>query len=56
MALKQYLQESLEEFNHVTWPTKNQTIRLTTIVIGFLIFAAIFIGAIDIVFNYFMTF
>jgi len=49
--LKKYIQESIDEFNRVTWPTRKQTIKLTGIVIGFVILAAIFIGGIDIIFS-----
>lgn len=50
-ALVSYLRESLEEFKRVTWPTRNQAIRLSAIVLVFVLVAAIFIGAIDFVFN-----
>lgn len=50
-ALVSYLRESLEEFKRVTWPTRNQAIRLSAIVLVFVLVAAIFIGAIDFIFN-----
>ena len=42
-----YFQESFEELRKVTWPTRNQAIKLTFIVIGFCIVFALFIGVLD---------
>lgn len=47
-----YFQESFEELRKVTWPTRNQAIRLTFIVIGFCVIFAIFIGVLDFGFNF----
>ena len=46
-----YFQESYEELRKVTWPTRNQAIRLTFIVIGFCIVFSIFVGILDFAFN-----
>jgi len=46
-----YFQESFEELKKVTWPTRNQAIKLTFIVIGFCIVLALFVGVLDFVFN-----
>ncbi len=46
-----YFQESYEELKKVTWPTRNQAIRLTFIVIGFCIVFSILVGALDLAFN-----
>ena len=46
-----YLQESFEELKKVTWPTRNQAVRLTFIVIGFCLVTAFVIGALDFAFN-----
>ncbi len=46
-----YIQESYEELKKVTWPTRNQAVKLTFIVIGFCIALAVLVGALDLVFN-----
>ena len=46
-----YLRESYEEFRRVTWPTKNQAIRLSAIVLSFVLISAVFVGALDYVFH-----
>lgn len=38
----------VEELKKVTWPTKEQTIRLTVIVIGISLIIGIYIGIIDV--------
>lgn len=47
MKIKKYFQESLQELNRVTWPTRKQAVRITTIVFIFMIVAAIALGVID---------
>lgn len=47
-----YLRDSYEEFQRVTWPTKNQAVRLSAIVLSFVLLSAVFIGAIDYVFHF----
>lgn len=42
-----YFKESLEELRQVRWPTQQQSIRLATIVIGFIIVTSIFFGVVD---------
>ena len=46
-AIKLYLQESVQELNNVTWPTRKQAVRITTIVFLFMIGAAISLGIVD---------
>jgi len=46
-AVKKYLRSSFEELSKVTWPTKNQAVRLTMIVLGFCLVIAIVLGAVD---------
>jgi len=48
----EYIQESYLEMKKVTWPTRNQAIRLTLLVLGFCVAAAIVIGAMDAAFSY----
>ena len=38
----------IEELKKVTWPTKEQTFRLTVIVIGISLIIGIYIGIIDV--------
>lgn len=45
--LKKYLRESLAELRNVTWPTRKQGIRITTIVFIFMIVAAVILGFLD---------
>ena len=47
-----YFQESYQELKKVTWPTRNQAIRLTMIVIGFCIVVAMVLGILDFGFNF----
>ncbi len=49
--LKKYLRESLAELNNVTWPTRKQGIRITTIVFIFMIASAAVLGLIDYLFS-----
>jgi preprotein translocase subunit SecE len=46
-----YFQESYDELKKVTWPTRNQAIRLTLIVIGFCIVLSVLVGVLDFAFN-----
>jgi preprotein translocase SecE subunit len=42
-----YFSDSLQELHQVRWPTQQQAIRLTTIVIVFLIVSSAALGAVD---------
>jgi preprotein translocase subunit SecE len=44
--------ESRQEFKRVNWPTRQETIRLTLIVIGISLLFAAFLGILDMVFTY----
>jgi preprotein translocase subunit SecE len=46
-SLVQYFIDSYHELHKVTWPTRNQAIRLTAIVLGFCMFMAILVGVVD---------
>lgn len=48
-AITTFINESLEELRHVRWPTRQQAIRLSIIVIGFCLATAAFFGAVDFV-------
>ena len=45
--LKLFLQESKQEFNRINWPTWQETINLTLIVIFMSVGLALFLGAVD---------
>ncbi|MBD3270083.1 preprotein translocase subunit SecE [Candidatus Peregrinibacteria bacterium] len=51
-AILTYFQESFQEIKKVTWPTKDQTLKLTLIVLGFCLVISLFIGILDGLFNY----
>lgn len=46
-----FLKEVRTELSKVIWPTRNQAVKLTAIVIGVSIVVAIFIGALDFLFT-----
>jgi preprotein translocase subunit SecE len=45
--ITQFLREVRVELAKVSWPTRNQTILYTLVVIGMSVFLAIFLGAMD---------
>ena len=49
--IKKYITESIAELNNVTWPTRKQGIRITTIVFIFMIAAAAVLGFMDYLFS-----
>lgn len=46
-----YLKESMAELKKVAWPTKTQTQNYTLLVLGITLAMALFLGAMDTVFN-----
>ncbi|MCL4382285.1 MAG: preprotein translocase subunit SecE [Patescibacteria group bacterium] len=42
-----FLKEVKTELAKVVWPTKKETIRLTTVVVGISVSVGLFLGAID---------
>lgn len=50
-AIKNYLVGSYAEMQKVTWPTKQQTINYSLVVIGLSAAIAIFFSALDFIFN-----
>ena len=48
--LTEYLSETKGELKHVSWPTKNQAIVFTVIVVVFSLGVAAFLGAFDFLF------
>jgi preprotein translocase subunit SecE len=49
--LGEYLNETKGELKHVTWPTKNQAILFTVIVVVFSLVVAACLGAFDYLFT-----
>lgn len=50
--ITEYIESSLQEIRKVTWPTRQQAVRMTVLVIGFCLVAAIILGAVDFAFNF----
>lgn len=50
-ALLSYFRESLEELRQVRWPTQQQAIRLSLIVIVFIAISSLFFGVVDAAFT-----
>lgn len=50
-ALVNYVQASIEELRKVTWPTRNQAVRLTFLVLGFVFVTAAILGVLDYAFS-----
>ncbi|OGF65535.1 preprotein translocase subunit SecE [Candidatus Giovannonibacteria bacterium RIFCSPHIGHO2_02_42_15] len=47
-----YLKETRQEMRHVNWPSRQNTIRFTLLVIGVSAIVAIFLGSLDFLFQY----
>lgn len=50
-AIATYLKEVRLEMKKVNWPTREQTIRYTLIVIGVSLVVAIYLGGLDVLFS-----
>ena len=50
--IKKFFSEAQTELRHVNWPTRQEAIRLTLIVIGISVGLAIFLGAADYLFSF----
>ncbi len=50
--LLQFIKEARIELRKVNWPTRNQTIRYTSLVIGLSLAVAAFLGMLDFSFEY----
>lgn len=53
--LTSYIQESRQEFKRVNWPTRQETFRLTGMVIALSLVFAVFLGVLDMLFNYILV-
>ena len=43
----QYFRDSIAEFNNITWPTRKQAVRISVIVLAFMVASAAVLGALD---------
>ena len=50
-SLTAYLKESVAELRKVTWPTRQEALRSTGIVIVFTASVSLFLGAVDYLYN-----
>lgn len=50
--LTSFLQESRQELLRVNWPTRQDTVRLTLVVIAISVLVAVMLGAFDFLFAY----
>ncbi len=50
--LRLFLKEAVQELKRVNWPSRQETVRLTFIVIGASLLTAAFLGVLDLVFSY----
>lgn len=48
-AISEYIQGANEELRHVRWPTRQQAVRLSFIVLGFTAVCTVFFGTVDFV-------
>ena len=49
--IKKFFAESRQELRHVNWPTRQEAVRLTSIVIGISLGLALFLGFFDYIFT-----
>lgn len=49
--IRQFLREAYSEMKKVSWPTREQTIQYTTLVIAISISVAVFLGVLDYMFG-----
>jgi len=43
----QYFRDSVAEFNNITWPTRKQAVRISVIVLAFMVASAAVLGTLD---------
>jgi preprotein translocase subunit SecE len=56
MNLTTYFRETVAELKQVRWPTREETIRLTIVVLGISVFVGAYVGALDYLFTNLLTF
>lgn len=55
MGISNYIKETKTEMSHVNWPTREQTVRFTLLVIAVALGTAILLGVCDFVFSKLLT-
>lgn len=55
MKLTEYIKETRNEMSHVTWPTRQQTIAYSALVIGISIAVSLVLGVFDYIFSHLLT-
>ncbi len=50
--IKKFFEEARQEFKHVNWPTRQEVVRLTFIVIGISLIITVFLGVFDTSFQF----
>jgi preprotein translocase subunit SecE len=55
MKITDYVKQTQVEMSHVNWPTREQTIRFTVLVIGVSLVTAALLGLADFVFSKLLT-
>ena len=50
-AISKYIRETRGELRKVTWPTREESQRLTAIVLGVTVTMSIFLGVLDFIFS-----
>jgi preprotein translocase subunit SecE len=50
--ITKFFSEARQELRHVNWPTRQEALRLTFIVIGITVGIALFLGGFDYLFSY----
>ncbi len=53
--LLNFLREVIKETKKINWPTKEETIKYTAIVVGVSLGVAIYLGSLDFIFNLLVT-
>ena len=51
MKIVDYVKETRQELNHVSWPTRSQAIAFTVLVIALSILTSLYLGAFDTLFT-----
>jgi len=51
MSLQSYIKDTKGELRHVNWPTKEQTINFTIVVVILAVFVGILLGFFDFIFT-----
>lgn len=56
MNLVSYFRSTIDELKQVRWPTRQETIKLTLIVLGISLFVGAYVGGLDYLFTNLLTY